>query len=86
MLCAITIPHADLRSLSLYYYAVCGRMCMSSVRVWCSCLLVICEYKLNKRKSVEGIVTAQSIAEDPLKMVVKKRPKHVGGLYLQTGF
>jgi hypothetical protein len=27
--------------LSLYYYTVCGRMCMSSVRVWCSCLLVI---------------------------------------------
>jgi hypothetical protein len=28
---AVTIPHADLHSLSLYYYAVCGRMCMSSV-------------------------------------------------------
>ena len=41
VLCAVTIPPADLRSLSLYYYAVCGRMCMSSVRVWCSCLLVI---------------------------------------------
>ena len=39
MLCAVTIPPADLRSLSLYYYAVCGRMCMSSARVWCSCLL-----------------------------------------------
>jgi hypothetical protein len=42
LLCAVTIPPADLRSLSLYYYAVCGRMCMSSVCVWCSCLLVIC--------------------------------------------
>jgi len=42
VLCAVTIPPADLRSLSLYYYAVCGRMCMSSVCVWCSCLLVIC--------------------------------------------
>ena len=42
MLCAVTIPRADLRSLSSYYYAVCARMCMSSVRVWCSCLLVIC--------------------------------------------
>ena len=31
VLCASTIPHADLRSLSLYYYAVCGRMFMSSV-------------------------------------------------------
>jgi hypothetical protein len=42
VLCAVTIPHTDLCSLSLYYYAVCGSMCMSSVRVWCSCLLVIC--------------------------------------------
>ena len=40
--CAVTIPPADLRSLSSYYYAVCGRMCMSSTCVWCSCLLVIC--------------------------------------------
>ena len=39
---SVTIPPADLRSLSLYYYAVCGRMCMSSVCVWSSCLLVIC--------------------------------------------
>jgi hypothetical protein len=44
VLCAVTIPHADLHSLSLYYYAVCGRMYMSSERVWCSCLLVICLY------------------------------------------
>ena len=42
VLCAVTIPPADLRSLSLYYYAVCGRMCVSSVCLWCSCLLVIC--------------------------------------------
>ena len=42
VLCAVTIPPADLRSLSSYYYAVCGRMSMSSVCVWCSCLLVIC--------------------------------------------
>ena len=42
VICAVTIPLADLRLLSSYYYAVCGRMCMSSVRVWCSCLLVIC--------------------------------------------
>jgi len=31
VLCAVTIPPADLRSLSLYYYAVCGRMFISSV-------------------------------------------------------
>jgi hypothetical protein len=42
VLCAVTIRPADLCSLSLYYYAVCGRMCMSSVCVWFSCLLVIC--------------------------------------------
>jgi len=42
VLCALTIPPADLRSLSSYYYAVCGCTCVSSVRVWCSCLLVIC--------------------------------------------
>jgi len=29
---AVTIPPADLHSLSSYYYAVCGRMCMSSVQ------------------------------------------------------
>jgi hypothetical protein len=40
VLCAVTIPPVDLRSLSLYY-SVCGSMCMSSVCVWCSCLSVI---------------------------------------------
>jgi len=29
VLCAVTVPPADLSSLNLYYYAVCGRMCMS---------------------------------------------------------
>jgi hypothetical protein len=43
VLCAVTIPPPDLRSVRSYYYAVCGRMCMSSVCVWCSCLL-ICIY------------------------------------------
>ena len=32
VLCAVTIPPADLLSLSLYYYAVCGRMCVSASR------------------------------------------------------
>jgi hypothetical protein len=50
--CAVTIPPADLRSLSLYCCAVCGRMCMSSVRVWCSCLLVIILFVLNVEVSV----------------------------------
>jgi hypothetical protein len=36
VLCAVTVPPADLRSLSSYYYVVCGRMCVSSVYVWCS--------------------------------------------------
>jgi len=31
VLCAVTIPPADLRSLSSYYYVVCGRMCISSL-------------------------------------------------------
>ena len=31
LLCAVTIPPVDLRSLSSHYYAVCGRMYMSSV-------------------------------------------------------
>jgi len=30
VLCAVTVPPADLHSLSLYYYAVCGRMCTRS--------------------------------------------------------
>jgi len=54
VLCAVTIPPADLRSLSLYYYAECGRMCMSSVCVWCSCLLVICLY--NKCGNMHGAI------------------------------
>ena len=64
MLCAITIPPADLRSLSLYYYAICGRMCMSSVRVWCSCLLVICggppEDGREKRPKHVGVLYLQT--------------------------
>ena len=52
VLCAVTIPPADLRSLSSYYYAVCGRMCMSSVCVWCSaCLLVICLWTLESSQA-----------------------------------
>jgi hypothetical protein len=34
VLCAVIIPTAYLRSLGLYYYTVCGRMCVSFVRVW----------------------------------------------------
>jgi len=50
VLCAVTIPAADLRSLSLYYYALCGRVCMSSVRVWCSGLLVISSKITNRQE------------------------------------
>jgi len=49
VLCAVTIPPADLRSLSSYYYPVCGCMCMSSVRVWFSCLLVICLWTVSSQ-------------------------------------
>ena len=45
VLCAVTIPPADLRSWSLYYYAVCDRMCMSSVRVFG--VLVCCDLLVN---------------------------------------
>ena len=54
VLCAVTIPLADLRSLSLYYYTVCGRMCVSSVCVWCSCLLVICLCFTTQRTQSSG--------------------------------
>ena len=57
VLCAVTVPPADLRSLSSYYYAVCGRMYISSVIQ--QFLRIIS-------------TTAQSTVEDPLKMVVKK--------------
>ena len=48
VLCAITVPPADLRSLNSYYYAVCDLMSMSSVCVWFSCLLVICRSPTDK--------------------------------------
>ena len=113
VLCAVTIPPADLRSLSLYYYAVCGRMCLSSVRIWCSCLLVICLFTSRSptdknTKHAQMTYTCGHILcnntnsmnanqrekqqrhkaqwRTPLKMVVKKKPKHVGVLYLQTRF
>ena len=60
MLCAVTISPADLRSLSLYYYAVCGRMCMSSVCVWCSCLLVSAEDGREKRPKYVGVLYLQT--------------------------
>ena len=80
VLCAVTIPPADLRSLSLYYYAVCDRMCMSSVRVWCSCLLVI--YKQISGRNSNGTKHNGGPPEDGR----EKRPKHIGVLYLQTRF
>jgi hypothetical protein len=88
VLCAVTIPPADLRSLSLCYYTVCGRMCMSCEQFTSRSLadkktkhaqmtytcghMLCCNNRLNERKSAGGIVTVQSTVEDPLKMVVKK--------------
>jgi len=46
VLCAVTIPPADLRSLSLYYYAVCGRMCMSSV-----CGVLVCWWSADHQQT-----------------------------------
>jgi hypothetical protein len=90
--CAVTIPPADLHSLSLYCYAVCGRMCMSSVRVWCSCLLVIClcvycviiqtqRTRISGRNS-NGTKNRGGPPEDGR----EKSPKQVGILYLETRF
>jgi len=42
VLCAFTIPPSDLRSLSLYYYAVCGRgrarACVCARACACVCM------------------------------------------------
>ena len=80
MLCAVTIPPADLRLLSSYYYAVCGRMYMSSVCVWCSCLLVQ-QTQISGRNS-KGTKHSGGPPEDGR----EKRRKHVGVLYTQTRF
>jgi hypothetical protein len=58
MLCAVTIPPADLHSLSLHYYAVCGRMCMSSVRVWCSA----CEQADHQQTRTRNILLVLNVA------------------------
>ena len=57
--CAVTIPPADLRSLSSYYYAVCGRMCMSSLCVFgvLVCWWSACEHARCDSKDHSGVVT-----------------------------
>jgi len=73
VLCTVTIPPADLRSLSLYYYAVCGRMCIPFVRVWCSCQLVICLFRSRSPAN-------KNTKQGPLKKVVKK-DRNMQGVY-----
>ena len=79
MLCAVTIPPVDLRSLSLDYYAVCGRMYMLSVRVWCSCLLVICVIIQTQRTQISGRNSnGTKRSGGPPEDGREKRLKHVG--------
>ena len=73
VLCLVIIAPADLRSLSLYYYAVCGRMCMSDDRTQ--------RTQISGRNS-NGTKHSGGPPEDGR----EKRPKHVGALYLQTRF
>jgi hypothetical protein len=98
VLCAVIIPPADFHSLSLYYYAVCGRMCMASVRVWCSCLLADLNIKHAHAATYCVIIQTQQTqisgrnsngtkhSGGPSEDGREKRPKHVGVLYLQTRF
>jgi hypothetical protein len=79
VLCAVTIPPADLRSLSIITQFVAA--CVSSVCVWCSCLLVICLLQISGRDS-NGTKHGRGLPEDGR----EKRPKHVGVLYLQKLF
>ena len=72
MLCAVTIPPADLRSLSLYYYAVCSRMCMSSVMLYYSVISVsakaICKCQLYFETGEKG---TRFIFENAVRLVAK---------------
>jgi len=73
--CAVTIPPADLRSLSLYYYAIYGRM-----YVICACLvfLYVGDLLVNSNDTKHS--------GEPPEDGREKRPKQVGVLYLQTRF
>jgi hypothetical protein len=90
MLCAVTIPSADLHLFILYYYAVCGRMCMSSViQQFLSVgdLLVNCVMIQTQRTQISGRNSnGTKHSGGPPEDGRAKRPKHVGVLYLQTRF
>ena len=60
MLCAVTIPPADLRSLSSYYYVVCGRMCISSL---CLVFLSVGELRVNCFVKKKSYVRLPSVKE-----------------------
>jgi hypothetical protein len=77
VLCAVTIPAADLRSFSLYYYAVCGRMCMATY-----CIIIQTQQTQISWRNSNGTKHSGGPPEDGR----EKRPKHVGVLYLQTCF
>jgi len=56
VLCTVTIPPADLRSLSSYYYTVCGRMCVICV---CLVFLSVGDLLVNSFVMCVGAVLAQ---------------------------
>ena len=72
VLCPVTIPPADLRSLSLYYYAVCGRMCMSSAY----CVIIQTQRTQISGRNSNGTKHSGVPSKDGR----EKRPKHVGVL------
>jgi hypothetical protein len=74
VLCAVTIPPADLRSLSLYYYTVCGRICGLHVSVFFhDHLLGILRCALCRYYSSRWIVFVESVLLHSMWPHVRKR-------------
>jgi hypothetical protein len=72
VLCTVTIPPADLRSLSLYTHTHAATYCV---------IIQIQRTQISGRNS-NGTKHSGGPPEDGR----EKRPKHVGILYLQTRF
>ena len=71
VLCAVTIPPADLRSLSLYY-----------THAATYCVIIQTQQTQISGRNSNGTKHSGGPSEDGR----EKRPKHVGVLYLQTRF
>src|SRR5215475_3520062 len=76
VLCAVTIPPADMRSLSLYYYTVCGRFAATY------CVIIQTQRTHISGRNSNGTKHSGGPPEDGR----EKRPEHVGVLYLKTLF